>query len=246
MMRPRLMPAGRWSRWLAVGLFLGAVGTVACWPVETRFGVNYEWSSRQIRLYEKVTDFISRDLQTRRLVSDIVASAAPEQVQILAIFDWVGAHVRPTPNGFPVVDDHVLHIIIRGYGAPDQRTEAFALLASYAGMLSTATVLQSETGSATVVVSLVQIDNRVYVFDVINQVVFQDAGGALADVERLMAEPALIRDASGDLEVAGIPYERFFSTLPDLRPNFSRMEQQKPWYRATSEILNLFGAGVGR
>ena len=130
------------ARWIAGGVLVATAAVmVARWPVTTRFGVDYEWSSREIHLYEKAVDFISRDLQARRLVSDITDGLNGDQERIIAIFRWIGERVRSTPNGFPVVDDHVLNIIIRGYGADDQRTEAFALLASYAGLSATATTM---------------------------------------------------------------------------------------------------------
>jgi len=37
-----------------------AVAIIAQWPVTTRFGANYAWSSRRIPLYEKLINFVSR------------------------------------------------------------------------------------------------------------------------------------------------------------------------------------------
>src|SRR6185295_644255 len=91
----------KWRYWLALLLGISIIGVVALWPVETLQGVNYKVSSRTIRMYEKVADFVSRDLQTRRLVEDIVIGLPPGEPQALAILRWVDVHVRPTPDGFP-------------------------------------------------------------------------------------------------------------------------------------------------
>src|SRR5688500_16162302 len=101
--------------------------------METRQGVAYQWSTKRIRLYEKSIELISRDIQTKRLVREIIAGQSTPQARLLTILIWVDEHVRPSPEGFPLVDDHVLNVILRfRYGAPDQRPEAFALLATYA------------------------------------------------------------------------------------------------------------------
>ena len=233
-------------RWLVAAMAACLVGVIAAWPVETRSGVDYEWSSRRILLFEKVVDFVSRDLQTRRLVDDILVEISGEQEQVVAIFDWVGSHVRPVPEGFPIVDDHVLHIIIRGYGARDQRTEAFSLLASYAGMRSAAAVLKSPTGNAEIIVALVEIGERVYVFDVVNEIIFLDRSGTLVDVEQLMANPELVSSAAPERRIRDVPYEGFYESVAQARPNFSRMEMQKPWGRLRSEVSKLLGGVVGR
>ena len=108
---------------VAAGIGMTVIAT-ANWPVTTRWGVNYHWTSAKIPLYEKVVNFLSRDRQTRRIAHEIVRGAATDDERLVKIFAWVQEHVQPVPDGFPVVDDHPLNILIRGYGAGDQRTEA--------------------------------------------------------------------------------------------------------------------------
>ncbi len=230
-------------RWTVLGAVLIGMGTLACWPVTTRYGVNYRWSSRTITLFEKTVHFISRDLQTRRLVAELVrgAGASPDD-RLIRLFDWTVRHVQPVPPEFPAVDDHVLSIIIRGYGAPDQRTEAFALLASYAGFPATAVTLRAPEGTGRLIVAVVRDKDRRLLFDINHQIVFRTPQGTFADIEELMRNPQLVAEAAGGLAVDGLPYERYVTGLQDLQVTFSRMEGQKPWPRLWQEVLGIFRA----
>jgi len=110
--------------------------------VTTRSDINYQVSTRRLTLFEKTVDFVSRDLQGRRMAREIAGDAADPETRLVEIFAWTVTHVQPTPQGFPIVDDHVLHTIIRGYGTPDQQAEVLALLANSSGYLSTGMHLQ--------------------------------------------------------------------------------------------------------
>ena len=52
----------------------------------------------------------------------------------MEIFIWTCENIRKQPDGLPVIDDHVWHIIIRGYGEPDQSSDVFTTLCNYAGI----------------------------------------------------------------------------------------------------------------
>ena len=216
------------------------------WPVTTRFGVNYQWSSRRITLFEKAVDFLSRDLQARRLAREVMSQAATPEEKILKAFAWVQDHVQPTPPGFPVVDDHVLHIIIRGYGAPDQRTEAFALLLSYAGIPAAPAVLKAPEGDQAVNVAVARYGGKTFVFDVDHGLVFRNEQGALASLEELMRTPDLVARSAGGLTVGGVPYAHYFLNLGDLRARFSRIDGQRLWPRLRREAAGLLGRGPER
>ena len=225
--------------WAAAGLLCI---TAALWPVKTRFGVNYQWSSRTITLFEKTVHFISRDLQTRRLVAELLRGAGPgSDGRLSRLFNWTVRHVQPVPPGFPVMDDHVLHIIIRGYGAPDQQTEAFALLASYAGFPAAAATLKAPEGPGGILVAVVRAKDRTWLFDVNRGFVFRTPQGTLADVTELLKHPQWVAETTGGLAVEGWPYERYVEGLRDLRTTFSRMEAQKLWPRLWQEVLGRFG-----
>lgn len=224
------------KRVLVVLAGLSAALVIAHWPVTTRVGVNYVWSSRRIPLYEKAVNFLSRDRQTRRIAREITAGASSDEDTILRIFSWVSQHIRPTPNGFPVVDDHPLHILIRGYGADDQRTEAFVLLAGYAGLEAGWVEVQPAGALKTHVFALVERGDNTALIDVVHRVIFRDAHGHLRDLSEVLANPQLIAEAAPGLVVGGLPYTQYVLELRTQGPVFSRTAAQRPWVRLTQEF----------
>lgn len=215
-----------------------ALSVAACWPVTTRYGVNYRWSSRTIPLYEKAINFVSRDIQARRLAREVTAGIDRPRDRALRVFTWVGENVRPVPAGFPVVDDHIWHVIVRGYGAPDQRTEAYTLLAAYAGVRAATAALVAMTDGRPhgLMVAVSEFDDRRWIFDVDHQILFRRDDGSLASVDDLIANPAIVSAAGRGLEVAGIPYARYFEHLHDLTVSFDRIDRQRPLPRLRREL----------
>ena len=209
------------------------------WPVTTRFGVDGHWSSKRISVYEKAINFLSRHLQTRRLAREVASGATTDEEKLVNIFSWVSEHLQPTPDGFPVVDDHVWHIFVRGYGAGDQRTEAFAVLASYAGLPATSVTLHVPDAQGALLLAAAQSHGRTLVFDIPRHVLFRNQEGALASIEELQRDPELVRQATQGATIRGIPYERFVAQLDKATLRFSRMGNQRPWFRFRSELLRL-------
>ena len=226
------------------GLAAVAGLVIANWPVTTRFGVNYVWSSQRIPLYEKVINFVSRDLQTRRLANEITAGGADDDEKLLKMFSWVTQHVKGTPEGFPVIDDHILHVIIRGYGGADQRTEVFAVLAGYAGFRTSVARLEPPgRTNIFMFVALVRSGTKTYVFDVVHELAFKNAQGRLADINELLSHPELVTAAAPGLVVRDIPYDQYLLGLRHPLA-FSRTDAQKLWPRLKQELLRLFSVHV--
>ncbi len=233
------LPISRRSLWLI--LALAAALSVALWPVQTRSGVDYVWTSSRITLFEKGLHFLSRDLQTRRLAQAVARGASSDQERLLKLFTWTTQNIRPVPKGFPTVDDHIWNVFVRGYGAPDQRTEAFALLASYCGFPAGSTILKTEGLSHQIILAVVQVgEEKVIPFDVANGLFFTNERGQLAHWKELQRDPQLIRAAAKGLQINGIAYERYFETVSELSVNPSRIQRQKPWPRLKMETLRLF------
>ena len=104
------------------------------WPATTRQGIDFRQRTILQPLYLKAMDFISRDGHYRLLAREIVQGAATDEARALQIYAWTRDHIRPVPPGLPVVDDHIWHIIIRGYGTDDQVNDVFTTLCAYAGL----------------------------------------------------------------------------------------------------------------
>ena len=158
---------------LAVLAIVASLVIIARWPVTTAVGIDYRVTVKQLTLFEKAAAFVSRDLEMRRLMREIVGTGGTQEQRLLRMYDWVSDNVHPIPPGLPVVDDHVLYIFVRRYGAIDQRAEALAALASYDSMPATTLALGKDPKRQLVQLTVVQLADRLVVFDVNNGITFR-------------------------------------------------------------------------
>lgn len=176
----------RCAPWL---LLAGALWGVMAWPSTTRQGVNFEVTERRIPLIIKGMNFLARDYEYRRLAAEVTRGRSTDALKADALFRWTREHIRLTPPGWPVVDDHITHIIIRGYGGPDQIADVFSVLTTYAGIPSFWRVVRVPEARH-VVLCFVKIQGRWTVWDVTGGGAFRDAENRLIAVERLAENPS--------------------------------------------------------
>lgn len=117
----------------AVILFLVMISVVLNIEVTTRQGINFRVHEIKLPLYLKVLDYLDRHYNYRQFVRSITAGMNDKDGKVLKIFDWVHINIRRTPAGFPIMDDHPMNIIIRGYGVEDQFEDIFTILCYYVG-----------------------------------------------------------------------------------------------------------------
>jgi hypothetical protein len=160
----------RRARRIAALVIVAGLSALALWPASRHVGVNYVAHEERIPLALKVYDFVSRDLRTRRVLRAIVAdrgmASASDDARVSALFDWVVAHVARQPTDRDVIDDHPIEINARGYGAPDQRAEAFALLASYLGYPAAHVILALPTEERAHHLTVGRVGTRLEAFEV--------------------------------------------------------------------------------
>lgn len=211
-------------------------------PTTTRVGVNYEVSSYTIPAYVKALDFMQRHYQYKLLVSRICADRPSQGDCILALFDWTHENIPPTPGGWPVVDNHVLTIIIRGHGADDQIADVFSTLATYAGARAFVRSLESTATRTELILAFVELDRRWIPFDVRHHVMFRTRDSGLASVDDLVSDPSLA-DAEHDVVPGRAePYSRYISRstlLPFVPPVASHGELQQPLARLRYEFAKV-------
>jgi hypothetical protein len=223
-------------RVVIAGVLSAAIVGAASWPVTTSVGYNYHVTTKRWTLFEKAVAFVDRDLEMRRLTSDIAGADGTQEKRLLRMYDWVTENIHTVPPDMPVVDDHVLNIFVRHYGAIDQRAEALAALASYDGMPSALVALGKNPKRRLVQLTVVQMRDRVVAFDVNNRVVFRKPSGELASLDDLVADPSIIRESSHGAIVDGAPYEEHFERLREISPNYLRMAQQRVLPRLVNEL----------
>lgn len=234
------------KRLLAFILGLFVLWMIAQWPVTTRQGVNFRVRTLQIPLYVKVIEFLDRDYHYRRLAREITDGVRGEAERAEAIFRWMRAHLYAgTPEGLPVVDDHVWHVVLRGYGGDDQLADLFVTLAAYAGVPASVQRVRTPEGSARVSIALFQADGRWVPVDPYRGYWFTDAQGRLADLEAMRRDPAIAKRIVGEQMVGGAPYVAYLSEVtPPIAGSAGalRAVRQQPWRRLWLEMRQRLSA----
>ena len=184
----------RRSQLVGVGLvtLLAGLVMVANLSVTTLQGVNFEVTTHRLPLYVKTIEFLDRHVQYRQLADEITRGVVTDEGRILAVFNWTTRNIRPTPDGWPVVDDHILNIVIRGHGLADQRADVFATITTYAGVRTFWYKVRAPGAKGGLILSFARLGERWVVIDVAHGFVFRTAGGAMATAEDIAANPALL------------------------------------------------------
>lgn len=212
--------------------------------VTTRQGVNFRLTVRSIPLHVKAIDFLHRHYQYTLLAEEIAAGKTSDTDRVLAIFDWTRKNIRRLPDGWSVVDDHILNIIIRGYGTNDQVADVFATLSTYAGVPSFWKKVRASNGAA-LIFTFAQVNGKWVPFDAWNGVMFRNERGELADIDELIAHPSLIDTALAGAAVTGaIDYHALVARetmIPLAVPRTLRSELQQPWPRVRYEVRRFAG-----
>lgn len=254
-MGSRVRPRGI-ARAGAALLALVAFGALSWWPVTTRQGIDFVVTVQRIPLWVKTSEFLARDYRYRQLADRIVQGSVrgSDQQKTMAIFHWTLSHLRHQPEGWPVVDDHVYSIIVRGYGTNDQFADVFTTLCAYAGVPATLVKLVS-ADRAIWYMGGVRLDGQWCVFDPYWGVYFEHPGGRPVSLQELIDDPVLLRTTqrgpgvgllrastppapipvSGGAE-APVDYAKFVRAGVSLAPQAIRPHAHMPWMRLLQEL----------
>lgn len=218
-------------------LILGSLLGLLALPATTRQGVDFKVTTRRIPWVIKAMEFVVRDYEYRDLAARLTQGLAAEETKAEALLRWTHDHIRPVPPGWPIVDDHISHTIIRGYGEEDQMADLFTTLAAYSRIRSFWKITRDPQGPESLVLSFAKIDGRWTVWDVAGGVSFRDAAGRLLSVEELVKNPELLQ-----LTEAKAPHRanRYFLVHAGLVrfevPETLRTEKQMPIRRVLFEL----------
>jgi hypothetical protein len=237
------MTTGRRRGFLVLGGLLLAIAggcAVLTATVTTSQGLNFEVSTHRLPLYLKALQFIDRSMQYQQIADEIAGNAVSDTDRVLKVFEWTQRQIKNTPDGWPIVDDHILHIIIRGHGLNDQKADVFATLASYAGVPAFWSFMRVESPRARTILSFARIDGRWRVFDIENAVVFRTDDGELATLDDLRGHPERVPASARSIVIDGVPYEEIVTTasMPPI-PNPLRVELQMPSLRLWHELKRV-------
>jgi hypothetical protein len=247
---PRSTVHGRWpshsalrrriSAAIVLVAFGAAVVTAAVWPARRFVGVNYVVSEERVPLWLKTIDFVDRDFNLARTARSVVAGVDGDERKALNVFRWTTTNIRPQPPQLPVVDDHVWHVIVRGYGQPDQQADVFTTLLTYVDVPAYWQLIG--TPPRELALSFALVDGRWRVFDVANQLIFRKSDGALASPDEIAAQPDLVRQVADD-HVTGVDdYAAYFHAFePPVPPDVLRADLQMTGRRLAFEMKKLIG-----
>jgi hypothetical protein len=134
-------------------------------------------------LYLKILDFFDRHYNYKLLVKAIIQDTRDEREKAFKILQWTNENIRPVPEGMPIIDDHVWHIIVRGYGTHEQSQDVFTTLCNYAGMDAFFYRLYTKDKSSRIPLSFVKIDKKWFIFDAYYGIYFKKGEATLASIE---------------------------------------------------------------
>lgn len=201
---------------LKILLILAFIQAVLNMPVSTKQGINFQLNVKKIPLYIKISEFMNRDYHYRTLTKGIIKGCKSEEEKALAIFYWVHKNIKTDiPEGWPIVDDHVLDIIIRHYGINDQVKDVFTTLCVYASLDTRMEGLSCDSKNQ-LIISVVKINGEWTLFDPYYGIYFTTPSGKIAAVKDLIAQPAIIKNQSGSIMHGGIKYSEYFKHLSSI------------------------------
>lgn len=210
--------------------------------VPTKQGVNYNVRVYRIPLYIKLIEFIDRDYRYRALSRSITSEADNGEAKILAIYEWVRANIKTDiPRGWTIYDDHILNIIIRGYGAPDQINDVFTTLCYYAGFPAGWTRVGVAGYRGKLILSFVRVDKRWLIFDLYRGVYFKNDRGKIASVDDISSSRCDKNEISKAVGNTGLTYADYMKGLDIYTKDIAlRSRKQVPYERLIHEIKVFF------
>lgn len=201
----------------------------------TKQGINYKWSEIKIPLYLKLLNFFDRHYNYNELVKRIIKDVKADEERVMEIFEWTYANIRNVPEGYPVIDDHVWHIIVRGYGTDDQASDVFTTLCNYAGLNAFFSWVYAKDQTQRIPLSFVKIKNNWFAFDPYHGIYFKDKEGKFANIDMLRLNAEWIIGALG--EKPKLDYYSYFSNIPTIKSTgLTRANTQSPLRRIIYKI----------
>lgn len=229
-------PRKRLKKIIPIVAVLCAAAILLNFRAATRQGINYSVRTVRIPLYLKLFDFFDRHYNYRFLVGEITGDTAGAKEKAMKIFAWTYANIRRQPDSLPVIDDHVWHIIIRGYGVADQFSDAFTTLCNYAGMDAFFRQAYNNDRSLRLPLSFIKINDGWHIFDPYRGAYFENKSGVLATIDDLKKGHYSVRYLAGSDNDA-VDYEGFLGNLPEISgTGLRRANIQSPLKRFIYEI----------
>jgi len=227
--------------YLILSVFIFAVLNV---NVSIKQGIDGKYRAINMPLYVKGIEFLARHYEYTRITKEIVSGLKSDEEKTLAIFKWTHENIKQgIPKGLSVVDDHVLNIVIRGYGTNDQSHDVFTTLCAYANIPAFWEEVYDNAHKIWYPISYVKINGRWCVFDPYLGKYFKNQNGEIASVDDVLRDKSLVAAQVADKIVyEGIPYEEFYHNIKPFDKNRTlRPYKQMPGRRIWFELKRFLG-----
>jgi len=196
-------------------------------------GINGYYRQIGMPLYVKWTQFLARHYEYIRLAGEITKGCKIDEEKVLAILKWTQENLKDVPAGMPVYDDHILNIIIRGYGLPGQFQDVFTALCSYSGVPAFFEKVYGNSRKHKYVLSFVKLHGKWRVFDAYKGVYFRTKNNEIASVEDIINDKSLVSGADNK--------EFYLNLKPVTEPMTLRAHKQMPLERICFEAKKALG-----
>lgn len=191
--------------------------------VTTKQCINYDCLANKIPLYLKILGFFERHYEYKHLVNHIVKDARSDEERVMKILEWTFSNIRRAPHGFPVIDDHVWYIIVRGYGTSDQFQDVFTTFCNYSKINALYRTFKINNSPETL--SFVKLKNNWHVFDAYHGIYFKNSKGKIADINDLMSGDWIVFRLSNNIEIPAY-YGECFKSLNSI--NYENYKLSRP------------------
>jgi len=219
------------------------LGGIAVFPVSTLRAVNWKIREYRLPLVVKTSEFLLRDYWYRRMAGEITHGIRGDEARLNALLGWTREHIRQIPPGWPIMDDHILYTIIRGYGVDEQQADVFVTLSSYARTPAFWAAVKPRPGvPERLILTFTQWRGRWTVWDVSRGIAFHKKDGTPATVSDLTADLSAVEPDVLKWKQQGRPYREYLQHgLPQFFvPPILRAQKQMPLLRLGFELRCLW------
>lgn len=194
-----------------------AVLWVATMESTTKQAIDYKEREFKIPLYLKTLDFIDRHLNYRWTVQKIINKDMTDHQKVEAIYQWTIRSIARQPKELPIIDDHVWHIIVRGYGLDGQMVDVFATLSNYAGCRAFILSLKGSEGGTipnSIDLGFVYFDGAWHICDPYRQTEFVNRQGRWATINEILSGNWREKAVNNELgKKDSLDYRKYFPSL---------------------------------
>lgn len=205
-------------------------------------GVDDTVSVHQMPFWEKTAKFYLRHVEFERWAKEAAGEETDPQRRVLKLMDWTMKNVRHIPPGWPLIDDHISHNVLRHYGNDGQLAEVFTAFTTYTGNEGRWEAYHPPGAKERVALSFVESEDGWWVFDLWNGGWFETPSGRIATIDDFRHPEQLRRHGQAPEVLNGTPYLDYYRDLDRVfQRSFSRARGQMPWHR----LLMVLGLETG-